>query len=247
MEKEKTNNNRIIVENLSKKFQIGFKKNQSALERAISLFSGKEPKKTIQALNNISFTAEKGEIIGIIGENGSGKSTLLRTIAGIYRQDEGKIITNGKVVSLINLKIGLQHRLTMRDNIFLISSFFGLSRKEIIQRYNSIVEFTGLENFINTKIYQFSEGMKARLAFSIAIHCAPDILLLDEIFEIGDENFRKKSAEKIKEFVNKGVTAILVSHDLHMVKKYCDKVIWLEQGKIKREGKTKEIVEEYKR
>ncbi len=197
-------NSRIIVQNISKTFQIGFKKNQSALEKFISLFSGREPKKTIQALKDVSFEAKKGEIMGIIGENGSGKSTLLRTIAGIYRQDEGKIETNGKIISVINFRIGLQDRLTIKDNIFLVSSFFGLSQKEIEKRFNSIVEFAELDNFINTKIYQFSKGMKARLAFSIAIHCAPDILLLDEIFEVGDENFRKKSAEKIKELIKRG-------------------------------------------
>jgi len=248
MEKEnKKNNKRIVAENISKIFKIGFKKNQSALARLIGLFSGKEPKKTIRALSNISFTAEKGEILGIIGENGSGKSTLLRTIAGIYRQNEGKIITNGKIISIINLNIGFHNRLIMKDNILLVSSFFGLSQKQIEQKFNSIVKFAELEPFINTKIYQFSEGMKARLAFSIAVHCGPKILLLDEVFEVGDEEFRKKSAEKIKELVKEGVTVILVSHNLNMIEKYCDRVIWLEQGKIKREGKAKEIIQEYTR
>jgi ABC-type polysaccharide/polyol phosphate transport system ATPase subunit len=195
MEAENKNENRIIVENISKKFKIGFKKNQGALERFISFFSGKEPKKTIHALKDVSFEVRKGEIVGIIGENGSGKSTLLRVIAGIYKQDEGKIITNGKVISIINLVIGLHLRLTMKDNILLISSFFGLSQKEIEKRFDSIVEFAELESFVNTKIYQFSEGMKQRLAFSIAIYCNPEILLLDEVFEVGDESFRKKSTE----------------------------------------------------
>ncbi|MDP3027430.1 MAG: ATP-binding cassette domain-containing protein, partial [Nanoarchaeota archaeon] len=183
MEKEEG----IIVEHISKTFQIGFKKHQSALERFISLFSGKEPKKIIQALKDVSFTAEKGEIVGIIGENGSGKSTLLRVIAGIYDKDEGKIITRGKIISVINLRVGLQDRLTMKDNIYLCCSLFGLSQKDIKKNFSLIVEFTELENFVNTKIYQFSEGMKQRLAFSIAIHCNPDILLLDEVFEVGDE------------------------------------------------------------
>ena len=244
---ENQQNKRIIMEHISKTFKIGFKKHQSALERCMGLFSGKEPKKNIQALKDVSFEAERGEIVGIIGENGSGKSTLLRIIAGIYKQDEGKIITNGKIISLINLRAGLHLRLSMKDNIFLVGSFFGLSRKEIIQKFHSIVEFAELENFINTKIYQFSEGMKARLAFSIAIHCNPEILLLDEVFEVGDEEFRKKSAEKIKELVNKGVTVILVSHNLNMIEKHCDKVILLEEGRIKKEGKTREVVEEYKR
>ena len=198
MEKE----NRIIVKNISKKFKIGFKKKQSALARFVSLFSGKEPKKIIQALKDVSFKAKKGEIVGIIGKNGSGKSTLLRIIAGIYNKDKGEIITNGKIISVINLKVGLQPRLTMRDNIFLTSSLFDLSQNDIKQRFNSIVEFAELENFVNTKIYQFSEGMKQRLAFSIAIYCNPEILLLDEVFEVGDEKFRKKSANEIKELAN---------------------------------------------
>ncbi|MDP2947645.1 MAG: ATP-binding cassette domain-containing protein, partial [Nanoarchaeota archaeon] len=236
-----------IVEHISKKFQIGFKKNQSALERFIILFSGKEPKKTLQALKDVSFEAEKGEIVGIIGENGSGKSTLLRTIAGIYRQDEGKITTNGKMISVINLRVGLQDRLTMKDNIYLCCSLFGLNQKDIKKNFSLIVEFSELENFINTKIYQFSEGMKQKLAFSIAIHCNPDILLLDEVFEVGDESFKIKSAKRIKNLVGEGMTVLLVSHDLHMVERYCDKVIWMEKGRIKKEGRTGGVVGGYRK
>ncbi len=236
---------RIIAENISKKFKIGFKKRQSALVKFVSLFSGKEPKKITWALNNVSFKANAGEIIGIIGKNGSGKSTLLRVIAGIYDITEGKFITNGKIISMISLNIGMQPRLTMRDNIYLIASFLGLSQKEIKRRFNSMIEFTELENFVDTKIYQFSEGMKQRLAFSITIHCNPEILLLDEVFEVGDENFKIKSAEKIKEFVKKGISVLLVSHDLQMIEKYCDRVIWLDNGKIVKEGKTKEVIKSY--
>lgn len=246
-QKNKTNtDNRIILENVSKTFKIGFKKNQSTLARFINLFSGKEPKKTLQALKNISFIAKKGEILGIIGKNGSGKSTLLRIIAGIHRQDSGGIKVNGKIVSLINLKVGLKDRLTMKDNIFLIGSFFRLTRKQIKQKFNSILEFAELHPFVNTKIYQFSEGMKARLAFSIAIHCNPDILLLDEVFEVGDGRFKIKSAEKIKDLVKENVTVLLVSHDLNMTRKYCERIIWLDKGKIKKKGATKETIEKYK-
>jgi len=238
---------RVVVQNLSKKFKIGFKKRQSSLAKIISFFSGKEPKKIIWALRDISFKARAGEIIGIIGENGSGKSTLLRIIAGIYDKDEGKINVNGKIISLINLNIGLQPRLTMRDNIYLCCSLFGLSQKTIKQRFSSIVEFSELENFVNTKIYQFSEGMKQRLAFSIAIHCKSEILLLDEVFEVGDENFKIKSAEKIKEFIKKGASVLLVSHDLQMIEKYCDRAIWLDKGKIVKKGKTREVVKVYRK
>jgi len=237
---------RIIVDKVSKKFKLGFKKHKSSLARFVSIFSGKEPKKIIQALKGVSFKAEEGEIVGIIGENGSGKSTLLRIIAGIYHS-KGRVITNGKIISMVDLRAGLQLRLTMKDNIFLVCSLFGLSQKDITQRFNSIVEFAELENFINTKIYQFSEGMKQRLAFSIAIHCNPKILLLDEIFEVGDEDFRIKSADKIKEFVKKGATVLLVSHELWMIEKYCDKVTWLGKGRIIKKGKARDVVSDYKK
>ncbi len=236
---------RITVENIAKRFKIGFKKNQSILARISSFFSGREPKKIIWALKEVSFEAEEGEIIGIIGKNGSGKSTLLRMIAGIYRCNKGKITTNGKIISLINLNVGMQPRLTMKDNIYLCCSLFALSQKTIKQRFNSIVRFSELENFINTKIYQFSEGMKQRLAFSIAIHCNPEILLLDEVFEVGDKEFKIKSANKIKELVKKGSTVLLVSHELWMIEKYCNKIIQLDKGKISKIG-DKNILKHYK-
>jgi len=237
---------RIIVENVSKRFRIGFKRNQGFLARLIDFFSGKEPKKEIWALKNVSFNAKAGEVVGIIGENGSGKSTLLRAIAGIYDYS-GEIKTNGKIISLINLNAGLQSRLTMKDNIFLCCSLFGISQKGIKQKFNSIVEFSELGNFVDTKLYQFSNGMLQRLAFSIAAHCNPEILLLDEVFEVGDESFRIKSANKIKEITKKNGTGILVSHDLEMIEKHCDKVVLIDKGEIIKEGKAKEIVKRYKK
>lgn len=236
---------KIIVDNISKKFSIGFKKDQGALARFISLFSGVEPKRTIWALKEISFSVDEGEIVGIVGENGSGKSTLLRIIAGIYDKDSGEVKTEGKIISLINLNIGLRDRLTMEDNIYLCCGLFGLSERDTKRRFNSIVEFSELIDFVNTKIYQFSEGMKQRFTFSIAAYCDPDILLLDEVFEIGDKDFKIKSANKIKEFVKGGTTVLLVSHSLDMIERYCDRVIWMDSGRIIKEGKPKEIIEEY--
>lgn len=235
---------RIIVENVSKKFKIGFKKSESALSRIISLFSGRESKKTLEALKGVSFKINSGEIVGIIGKNGSGKSTLLRCLARIYDY-EGQIRAKGNIISIINLGAGFHYRLTMKENIYLCCSLFGLSRKRIKEVFSSIIEFSELDNFVNTKLYQFSSGMKNRLAFSIAIHCSPEILLLDEVFEIGDESFKIKSAGKIEEMVKKGACVVLVSHDLGLVKKYCNRAILVEEGKIKKEGKAKEIVREY--
>ena len=224
---------RIIIDDVSKKFRIGYKKNQSVLAKSLSFFSGIEPKKIIDAVKNVSLGVDKGELLGIIGDNGSGKSTLLRIIAGIYEPSSGRATTSGKIISLINLQVGLKDRLTMRDNIFLIGSLFGMSQEEIKRNLNFIVEFSELNEFTNTKIYQFSSGMRQRLAFSIAVSANPDILLLDEVLEVGDQDFKEKSGKKIREMVGGGSSVIFVSHDLDMVYKYCDRVIKMENGKIK--------------
>lgn len=236
---------RVVVENISKKFRIGFKKKQSVLWHILSVFSGREPKKDIWALKDISFSLEAGEILGVIGKNGSGKSTLLRVIAGIYYPDLGRVTRRGKIISLINLGASLQDRLSMKDNIYLCCSLFGLGRNDINDQLGSIVEFSGLGEYLQTKIYQFSEGMKQRLAFSLAIHCRPEILLLDEVFEIGDERFKNQSAQKIQELVGNGGSVMLVTHDLPAVEKYCGRVIWMEKGEIKSQGMAQEIIGRY--
>lgn len=236
---------RIIVDNLSKEFRIGFKKNQTTLARVLSFFSGKEPKKTLRVLKNVSFSVEAGEIIGIIGKNGSGKTTLLRILADIYPRYEGLKTVNGKIVPLIWLGAGLNPRLTMAESIFLIGSFFKLSQRAIKERFHSIVKFSGLQNFVDTKVYQFSTGMKERLAFSTATHCDPEILLLDEAFAVGDEDFRRKTAEKIKELVRNKVAVVLVSHELRMIEEYCDRVLWMDRGRIIKDGSAKDILKEY--
>lgn len=236
---------RIIVKNVSKQFRIGFKKQQSTLARLFLLFSGKEQKKTIEAIKNISFEVNSGEVLGIIGSNGSGKSTLLRIIAGIYKQNSGEISLNGRVASFIGLCGALKQRLTMRENIFLVGSFFRMSQKEIKHKFDSIVKFSELQDFTNTKIYQFSEGMKTRLAFSIAAHCNPEILLLDEVFEVGDEEFRKKSGRKIRDMIKSGASAILVSHSMDNIEKNCSRTILLRHGEIAEFGESKKVIAKY--
>lgn len=236
---------RISIQNIHKKFKIGFKKRQGILARIILLFTGKEQKKEIKILNDISLEIESGEIIGIIGNNGSGKSTLLRLIAGIYTPDSGDIKINGKIISIINLGTALKERLTMKENIFLVGSLFGMNQKEIKERFDSIVNFSELNDFIYTKIYQFSAGMIQRLAFSIAIYSNPEILLLDEVFEVGDENFKKKSAEKIKKMSKEKISVVFVTHDLDMIKRQCSKVVWIADGKIKMIGEPDKIIKHY--
>ncbi|MGV8152510.1 MAG: ABC transporter ATP-binding protein [Candidatus Nanoarchaeia archaeon] len=210
-----------------------------------AIFS-REAKKEIFVLDGVSFSVKKGEIFGIIGKNGSGKSTLLRILSGIYI-GKGEVHLEGKLVSLIGLGAGMQDRLTARENIFLVGSLFGMGQKDIQEKFSSIIEFAELEEFVDTKLYQFSSGMLQRLAFSIAIHTNPDILLLDEVFEVGDEEFKKKSSEKIKELAKCGASVVFVSHELERIEKYCDRVLWLDKGKIKIIGKPRQVVKRYKR
>lgn len=235
----------VILEKVSKEFKIGYKKRGSTLKSFIGLFSGKSPKKTIPVLKEISFSLEEGETVGIIGDNGSGKSTLLRIIAGIYSHDSGVVETHGKIVSLINLGAGLKVRLTMRDNIYLLGALFGMSQKEVKKKMPKIVDFSGLKEFLDTQVYQFSEGMIQRLVFSIVVYANPKILLLDEVFEIGDEDFKKKSVEKIKELVRRGATAILVSHDMVTIERYCHRVICLSENKVSKIGLVSMIKKDY--
>ena len=239
------NNKKIIIKNISKKFKIGFKKNQSALGRLVSIFSGVGPKKDLEILKEVSFDVDRGELLGIIGKNGSGKSSLLRIIAGIYRQNSGQISTNGKIISLINIPGAFKGRLSMKDNIYLIGALFGMPNSEIKRRMKDVIDFSGLEEFLETKMNNFSSGMVQRLVFSIAVHSDPDILLLDEVFEVGDEDFKQKSVQKNKELAKRGVCIILVSHDLDMIKKYCTRVLWLDNGQIVKKGDAGEVIEEY--
>ena len=225
-------NNRILLNNVSKKFNIGFQSKQSTLQKLLSSVSGKERQEPIRVLDKITLEVNAGETFGIIGPNGSGKSTLLRVIAGIYLPDEGLIKVGGNIVSLINLYVGLKERITMKDNIFLVGSLFGTSRKDIEMNFDRIVDFSGLGDFIDTKIYQFSLGMMQRLVFSIAVHSNPDVLLLDEVFEFGDGNFHQKSMNKIKAITDGGASVVLVTHDMDMLKKYCNRAVLLNSGRI---------------
>lgn len=237
------------VKNLSKKFNIGFKKNFSLLARVLA-FSGREAKREKQVLDNVSFNVFKGETMGVIGRNGSGKSTLLGLIAGIYEADKGEIISSGKISYLSGWGFGLQHRLTMRDNIYLSGSILGLGKKDIADKFDEIVKFSGLEEFPDTKIYQFSSGMITRLAFSIVAHCLeykkPDILLLDEVFGSGgDIDFQNNALKKMESLISGGITVIMVSHNLGLIKQHCKRAVWLDNGKVVSIGNPEIVVNNY--
>jgi ABC-type polysaccharide/polyol phosphate transport system ATPase subunit len=240
---------RIIVENLSKEFKMIRRGGETVLGRAVGFLSRAKPKK-MRIAEGISFEVEAGENIGIIGTNGSGKSSLLRLIAGIYAEDSGRIQTDGSLVYLAGFGQGLQSLLSMRENIYLMGTMMGLSTKEIRDRFDEIVQFSGLAEFVDAKIYQFSSGMLTRLNFSVMIFCVkhnnPDILLLDEIFSAGgDIDFQTRALAKMEELIHSGATVILVSHEMETIKRYCDRAIWLENGKIVQIGPAEKIVGAY--
>lgn len=243
---------RIAVNNVSKKFNIDFRRDEGALAKLLKFVSGKREKQERAALKNVSFVASSGQVIGIIGKNGAGKSTLLKIIANIYQPTEGKIKTNGTFVYLTSLGLGFLPKLTMRENIYLAGSIMGLDQKEIKQKFNQIVDFSGLREFIDTKIYQFSTGMLSRLSFSTTFFCIkhknPDILLIDEVFGTGgDMDFEEKAQKKMEELIRGGATVILASHNLEIVEKYCDKVLCINNGKVVKEGAPREVIEYYKK
>jgi len=248
MEKEKN----IELKNISKSFNIGFKKNEGALAKLVAFVSGRESKKRLEVLKDISFHTYPGQIIGVIGRNGSGKSTLLRIIAGIYKPDGGELKTLGLVNYLSSFSHGLSPKLTMEENIYLMGAMMGLNQNEIKSKFNEIVEFAGLKDFIYTKVYQFSSGMAVRLAFSATIHCLnhskPDILLLDEVFGAGgDIDFEEKAIQKMAEFIKKGSTVILASHNLKIVENYCNTAFYLNNGGIAKIGPSRDVIDEYRK
>ena len=197
------------------------------------------------ALNDVSFKIEEGESVGLIGNNGAGKSTLLKIIAGITRPTVGSFMVIGKLGALIEVGAGLHPELTGRENIYLYGSILGMSRKEISQKYNEIIEFADLGDFLDTPIKFYSSGMYLRLGFSVAVHTDPDILLIDEVLSVGDELFQRKCMKKIESFRKLGKTIIIVSHDLNLIVQYTNRCIWLEKGRIRSDDSTQSVVMKY--
>lgn len=197
------------------------------------------------AIKNLSFELSAGDILGIIGRNGSGKSTILKLISKITYPDSGNIFVKGKIGALIELGAGLHPELTGRENIYLYGSIIGMKRSEIEEKYTDIVKFSGLVKFIDTPIKKYSSGMYARLGFSVIAFMDPEILLIDEVLSVGDENFQEKCLAKMHEFTKKNKVVIFVSHNMNAVKSICNKVIFLDHGRIKTFGETNAVVAKY--
>lgn len=232
------------VQNISKSFHLARRKRDSIREYLAHPLT-KTEYNTLQALKEVSFDVRKGEFLGIIGKNGSGKSTLLRILAGIYEPDTGSIIRHGKISPFLELGVGFNPELTGRENVYLSGSILGLRRKQINQVYEHIVSFAEVERFMDQPLKNFSSGMTVRLAFSLAIHSVADILLLDEVLAVGDQEFQAKCFDVFKNFKRDGKTIILVSHSLDVMKDFCDRVIWIEQGKIIAQGLPAEMITRY--
>jgi ABC-2 type transport system ATP-binding protein len=233
----------IIVDSVSKNFRLYHERNRYI--KAAILRGRRARYEEFWALENVSFEVEHGSTLGLIGSNGSGKSTMLKCLTGIYRPDKGRIAVNGNIAALLELGSGFHPELSGRENIYLNAAILGLSKKDAQRQFDSIVEFAGLERFIDTAVKNYSSGMQIRLGFSIAAHVEPEILLIDEVLTVGDQTFQRKSSEKIEQFRREGRTIVVVSHSLASVQQLCKEVIWLEKGHMMMRGPAAEVISAY--
>ena len=233
----------ITVDSVSKNFRLYHERNRYI--KAAILRGRRARYEEFWALDYVSFNVDHGATVGIIGSNGSGKSTMLKCLTGIYRPDKGKVAINGNVAALLELGAGFHPELSGRENIYLNAAILGMSKKDVDRQFDSIVEFAGLERFIDTAVKNYSSGMTVRLGFSIAAHVEPEILLIDEVLSVGDQQFQRKSSEKIEEFRREGRTIVVVSHSLGALQTLCKEIVWLEKGKLRMKGPAAEVIAAY--
>lgn len=238
--------NVIELKNITMKFNMSKERIEGIKEYFIKLLTRQLLYTEFTALSDVSFNVEKGEVLGLVGLNGAGKSTLLKIICGILKPTSGKVTINGSISPLIELGSGFDRNLTARENVYLYGYILGYTKKYIDSKFDEIIEFAELGDFVDVPIKNFSSGMTARLGFAVATLVRPDILIVDEILSVGDFKFRQKCEERLSEMMAGGTTVIIVSHSLSQIERLCSKVVWLEGGKIKMAGNTKEICEAYK-
>ncbi len=235
---------KIIVDDVYKTFNVYLDRANTVKEKILFLFTRNKKQKR-EVLKGINLKIKKGEVVALIGTNGSGKSTLLKLMTKIIYPNKGKIITEGKLTSLLELGAGFHPDFSGRENIYFNASIFGLTKKQIDERIEDIIEFSELRPFIDNPVRTYSSGMYMRLAFSVAINVDADILLIDEILSVGDEHFQNKCFNKMQELKNSGKTMVFVTHSMQSVKRLCDRAVWLCEGKIKMDGKTEDVVDAY--
>ena len=233
----------LSVDHVTKAFKVHKERTTSLKQYLVG--GGRNRYDEFVALDDVSFDVREGEVFGVIGHNGSGKSTLLKCMAGILHPDQGSIAVHRRMSALLELGAGFEPELSGRDNIHLNGAILGMTRREIAERFDEIVDFSGLQEFIDAPVKTYSSGMYVRLAFAIAINVDPSLLLIDEILAVGDVTFQQKCMEKFVEFRDQGRTIVLVTHDLGSVKNMCDRAVWIEHGKASPVGVPGELVDEY--
>lgn len=236
----------VEVVDVSMQFKLEQNKEKSLKGFMVAALQKKIQYEIFQALEDISFSVKKGEVLGIIGKNGAGKSTLLKIISGIMKPTKGKVEVKGNIVPMLELGSGFDFELTGRENIFLNGAILGYSKEYLKQKYKEIVDFSELERFIDTPIRNYSSGMMMRLAFSIATVVNPEVLIVDEILSVGDASFQEKSRTRMLELMGGGTTVFFVSHDLSQIEAMCNRVLWLQEGKVKMIGNTEAVCAAYK-
>ena len=235
----------ITVDNVSMRFRMDKNKTTSLKEWVVTHLLGKQQYEEFSALSDVSFEVKRGEIVGIIGRNGAGKSTLLKVISGIFKPTSGKVVTAGRVAPMLELGSGFDMELSGHDNIFLNGAILGFSEEFLKSKYDEIVAFSELGEFIDMPLKTYSSGMLARLAFSVATMIEPEILIVDEILSVGDAAFQEKSRARMMELMSGGTTVLFVSHSMNQIREMCERVIWLEHGIIKKIGNANVVCDAY--
>ena len=235
----------VDVKHVSKKFRLYHENRTSVYESLVGTFSRKKHYENLIALDDVTFDVKKGEMFGIIGRNGSGKTTLLKILSHIYQPDSGSVAVDGTIIPLLALGLGFHPELTASTNIVQSGILLGLSKRAITDRVDDVIKFAELEKFADIKIKNFSAGMHMRLAFSTAMQINPDVLILDEVLAVGDVNFQKKSFDAIMDFKKRGKSVILVSHEMNTIHKYCDRALFLKNGKVDKIGTPDDEIASY--
>ena len=237
----------IEASNVSKIYRrYGRQRQFATLKSALlsrSLVKDLKPTETLSALRDVSFSVKAGSTFGVIARNGSGKSTLLKLVAGITKPTDGHLKVQGRISALIELGAGFHPEISGRENVFINGIMLGLSKKEITKRFDEIVEFAELEDFIDAPVKTYSSGMYMRLGFAVAIHVDPDVLLIDEVLAVGDQSFTHKCLDKFAEFRRRGKTVLLVTHSLDLVERLCDEAVWLDDGRIRATGDPTRVID----
>jgi lipopolysaccharide transport system ATP-binding protein len=246
-----TRNDAIVVDNVSKRFRLVTIPKQASFKESIIkmdfLRFSRPQERFVDAVRHASFRVPHGSTLGLIGRNGSGKTTMMRLLAGVYKPDAGSIAISGEIAPLLSLGVGFHPDMTGRENVKINGLVLGLSPKQIEAKFDEIVDFSELNDFIDVPVRTYSSGMYMRLAFSIAISVDPDVLLLDEILSVGDESFAAKCLNKMRRFKQQGKTIVLVTHDPSTLKTWCDTAVWMDHGAMRMHGGTAEVIDAYHR